>query len=118
MPGIVGHFVHEVETDLTISCSQDKIIWGISASDDYTFERALKAINPDYRQLFYDKTIGAIGFEKKVEFEIVLGNGNHTKECYENISHKDDYEISSENIFIKGRSFLIKRPERYYKKAV
>lgn len=118
MPGIVGHFVHDIERDLTISCSQDKIIWGISETEDYTFERALKAINPDFRQLFYDKSIGAIGFEKKVEFEIVLKNGNHTRECYQNISHKDDYEITSKNIFIIGRSYVIKRPESYYKKAV
>lgn len=106
-PGLVGRFVFEVG-GCTISDGRDKLIWGIHPSDEYTFDRALKAVRSDFRQLFTDKSLGAIGKETHVEFNLILNNGNHTHEVYEIVGHNEDYDITSQPVYIKGTTTLLK----------
>lgn len=96
-------------TGTTISDGIDKLIWGIREDDEYNFERALRAVRSDYRQLFTDKSIGSIGKETCVEFNLILANGNHTHEKYDIIGHEDDYEISNSPIYIQGTTTLLKK---------
>ena len=106
--GAQGEFKFDAVTGTAISDDIDKLIWGITKNEEYNFERALKAINKDYRQLFHDMSLGSIGKESKVEFDLVLENGNHTHESYQIIGHKDDYALSSNPVFIKGTTTLLK----------
>ena len=104
----VGRFNFNTMTGTTLSDGTDKLIWGIKEDDTYNFERALSAIRPDYRQLFTDKSIGSIGKETQVEFDLILENGNHTHEVYQIVGHEDDYKITGSPISIKGITRLVK----------
>ena len=103
-----GKFKLDAVAGTAIADEIDKLIWGIKNNEEYTFERALKAINKDYRQLFYDMSLGSIGKKTKVEFDLVLENGKHTHESYQIIGHKDDYALSSNPVFIEGTTTLMK----------
>ncbi len=108
MPGMFGKFVFNCQTDVTVSNGLDKLIWGIGIEEEYNFERALKAIHPDFQNTFTDNSLGAIGKETHVEFELMLNNGNRTREIYEIIGHTDDYEITNAPVFIHGTTTLLK----------
>ena len=108
MPGMVGKFVFSFLAGVTVSDGLDKIIWGIDENEEYNLDRALKAINEGYKQLFYDKSIGSIGKKTHVEFDLILANGNRTREVYEIIGHEDDYDVTNNPIFINGTTTLLK----------
>ena len=108
MQGVKGSFKFDAVAGTAIADEIDKLIWGIKNNEEYNFERALKAINKDYRQLFYDMSLGSIGKKTKVEFDLVLENGKHTHESYQIIGHKDDYALSSNPVFIQGTTTLLK----------
>lgn len=109
MPGLFGKFVFSVMSGKTVSDGNDKIIWGIGIDEEYNFDRALNAIRKDYQQIFFDKSIGSIGKHTHVEFNLILKNGNHTKEVYEIIGHPEDYSVTSEPVFINGTTTLLKQ---------
>ena len=108
MPGMFGKFVFNVQTGVTVSDGLDKLIWGIGIEEEYNFDRALKAIHKDFQQVFMDNSLGSIGKLTHVEFELILENGNHTKEVYEILGHHEDYDITSQPIFINGTTTLLK----------
>ena len=108
MQGVKGSFKFNAVAGTAIADEIDKLIWGIKKNEEYNFERALKAIKKDYRQLFYDMSLGSIGKKTKVEFDLVLENGKHTHESYKIIGHKDDYALSSNPVFIQGTTTLVK----------
>ena len=110
IPGISGNFKYNAMTGITTSDGLDKLIWGVKEDEDYNFETALSAVRSDYRQLFFDKSIGAIGKETFVEFDLMLANGNHTHEVYYIIGHEDDYQITDSPVYIKGTTTLLKKP--------
>jgi hypothetical protein len=107
MPGAVGLFTHDVASRVTVGNGLDQAIWGLSEDEDYTFERAKQAVHNDYRQMFHDFSLGSIGKETSVEFELVLANGYRTLERYEIIGHEEDNEITSSPILITGSTTLL-----------
>ena len=109
MPRQIGRFKYNCLSGVTESCGLDKIIWGIEPDEPYNFERALQAVRKDYRQLFYDMSIGSVGRKTHVEFELILENGNHTREVYEIVGHTEDYKITSDPVFINGTTTLLKK---------
>ena len=108
MPGMFGKFVFNVHDGVTVSDGLDKLIWGIGADEEYNFARALHAVRKDFKQIFTDNSLGSIGKKTHVEFELMLNNGNHTREVYEIIGHKEDYDITSQPVFINGTTTLLK----------
>lgn len=114
--GITGHFTFDVISGKTVSDGLDKIIWGIQDSEEYTFDLALSKIHPDFRQLFYDKSLGSIGKIDYVDFKLKLYNGNYTQERYRIIGHSDDYEFTKQPTLIKGATTLL--DPSLWKKAV
>jgi hypothetical protein len=54
-------------------------------------------------------SLGQIGKEKNVEFELLLKNGNRTLEQYEFVGHPEDNEITSTPLKIIGSTTLLKR---------
>ena len=107
--GARGDFSFNLLSGVTVSNKVDKVIWGISDDQVYNFDTALQAIHPDYQQIFTDNSLGAIGEKTHVEFELVLANGNRTKEIYEIIGHTEDYQITTDPVFINGTTQLIKK---------
>lgn len=108
MKGMVGNFSFNTQSNTTVSCGLDKLIWDIG-DEPYNFDRALRAIHIDFRQLFTDMSIGSVGKETHVEFELILENGNHTKEVYEIIGHEEDYNVTSQPVFINGTTTLLRK---------
>jgi hypothetical protein len=109
MPGSMGLFNFDVTSGLTQSNGQDKLIWGIGLDEEYNFDRATEAVHKDYRQLFYDKSLGSIGKVKSVEYELLLKNGNRTLEKYNFVGHNEDNEITMCPIQIVGSTTLLKK---------
>ena len=107
MPGAVGLFTYDVQSGITIGNGLDQAIWGLSEDEDYNFERAKQAVHKDYRQKFHDFSLGSIGKETSVEFELVLENGYRTLERYEIIGHEEDNAITSSPIIITGSTTLL-----------
>jgi len=108
MPGVTGLFSHDVTSGVTVGNGLDQLIWGLS-NQDYNFDRAKQAVHKDYRQMFHDFSLGSIGKETSVEFELVLANGYRTLEKYEIIGHDDDNEITNSPITIKGSTTLLSK---------
>lgn len=111
MPGSTGVFSFDVETGVTIGNGHDRLIWGLGADEEYNFDRAKDAVHKDYRQLFHDMSLGKIGKEKNVEFELRLANGNRTLERYEFVGHNDDNEITSNPLKIIGSTTLLSQQQ-------
>ena len=109
MPGTTGVFTFDIASGLTIGNGQDRLIWGLGPEEEYNFDRALQAIHKDYKQLFYDMSLGSVGKKKYVEFELLLTNGNRTLERYEFVGHKGDNEITNSPLKIVGSTTLLKR---------
>ena len=108
MPGMTGRFVFNVRSGVNVSDGLDKILWDIGEGEKYTFDRALDAVHTNYKQVFTDNSLGSIGKKTHVEFELVLENGNHTREIYEIIGHGEDYKITNSPLFINGTTTLLK----------
>ena len=109
MPGTTGRFSFDVNTGVTDGNGQDRLIWGLGLEEEYTFDRALQAVHKDYRQLFHDMSLGQIGKERNVEFELLLKNGNRTLEKYEFVGHQEDNDITSTPLKIIGSTTLVKK---------
>jgi|TARA_R110001592_G_scaffold228897_1_gene485475 hypothetical protein len=109
MPGTTGIFSFDVETGVTNGNGQDRLIWGLGLQEEYNFDRALQAVHKDYQQLFHDMSLGQIGKEKNVEFELLLKNGNRTLEKYDFVGHKEDNEITNTPLKIIGSTTLLKK---------
>ena len=102
MQGVKGSFKFNAVAGTAIADEIDKLIWGIKKNEEYNFERALKAINKDYRQLFYDMSLGSIGKKAKVEFDLVLENGKHTHHHKHVVEESDDRADSLTPLETKG----------------
>ena len=109
LPGTTGIFSFDFATDVTSGNGQDRLIWGVGLQEEYNFDRAMQAVHKDYQQLFHDMSLGKIGKEKNVEFELLLKNGNRTLEKYDFVGHKEDNEITNTPLKIIGSTTLLKK---------
>lgn len=109
LPGVSGLFSFDVETGMTIGNGHDRLIWGLGEDEEYNFDRAMQAVHKDYKNLFEDMSLGNIGKKKNVEFELLLKNGNWTREKYNFVGHKEDNEITNTPLKIRGSTTLLNK---------